>query len=86
VQRRSRTVLCGVADEGQSRKEHADCRAGDLLCAAGRYAYILVVEALFIAIFLPKGRAVSMGMKEGVAKTRVESVSQVGGQAGDVVH
>jgi hypothetical protein len=66
VQRRSRTALCGVANEGQSWKEHADCRAGDLLCVADRYAYILVVEALLIAIFLPKGRAVSMGMKEGV--------------------
>jgi hypothetical protein len=66
VQRRSRTALRGVANEGQSWKEHADRRVGDLLCAADRCAYILVVETLLIAIFLPKGRAVSMGMKEGV--------------------
>jgi hypothetical protein len=72
---------------GDSWKEYADCRAGDWLCAADRYAYILVMEALLIAIFLPKGRAVSIGMKEGVWPRRASRAYLTGRRSSrDVVH
>ena len=48
----------GYSDGAESRNtDHRKSRASPMLRAADRYAYILVVKALLVAIFLSEGRA-----------------------------